>query len=775
MKKLSTLFKAILSFFRQFKENRSNSHSQKNRPSLEKDTSKESHYFRKSENILKCIKKLQVSYYLPKVLNLVLVSLKSFKFKKGTTLIELLVVVSVLLVITGGSMRLLSNVLEQQNLMHSQMSEGDLRKLVSGLNNTTVCTETFRGKAVGVYPSNELLIKSGSGQLVTKLEEGKLFKRNLEIVEMRTVSMGAGTNLAELEIYYSRPNSLFKYENPDEDCKAGNIAGDQDGCYDFKCKMDIVLDANSKIDTCKFLDCSSESVGGGISDDCYKVKVNGQTYVGCGTTKDNTQPTTTAFGFNAGHSGSGTNSTFIGHSAGKVSTGYSNTFIGHSAGRDNTLGYLNVFVGNSAGEKNTTGEGNTFVGNSAGEKNTTGEGNTFVGNHAGEKNSIGVGNTFVGNHAGENSTGDRNTFFGITAGWHNTTGEYNTFIGNSAGEKNLTGGRNTFVGMTAGFYNTTGEYNTFIGNSAGERNTTGDHNTFVGDNAGLQNTTGEYNTFIGKHAGFSAKGSGNIYIGTGANHRGPSNQVDKKFVIGNENYDENNLIAFADPWIEGDIGTDVFKVNTKQVAYNASSRTLKKNIKKERDYEKALKLILNVPLFSYEFKKDHPDKRRMGVISEELPEELQIKADPPYPDLPTLRGYLIASVKVLYAKLTEIKTQINESLNKLKEEFIEIKEQFQKRISTNEKALNESNKRLSENEKALNENNKRTSTNEKTLNENNKRLSTNEKELQETKAELKETKAEYQKELKDTKAALQNTKKELKELKEELQKIKKRI
>ena len=683
MKKLSTLFKAILSFFRQFKENRSSSHSQKNHPSLEKDTSKESHYFRKSENILKRIKKLQVSYYLPKVLSLGLVSLK--KFKKGTSLIELLVVVSVLLVITGGSMRLLSNVLEQQNLMHSQMSEGDLRTLVSGLNDTTVCTETFRGKAVGSYPSNELLIKSGSGQLVTKLEEGKLFKRNLEIVEMRTVSVD--TNVAELEIYYSRPNSLFKKENPDEDCKAGNTAGDQDGCYDFKCKMDIALDTNSKIETCKFLDCSSESVGGGISDDCYKVKVDGQTYIGCGTTKDNTQTTTTAFGFDAG---------------GQTSTGDENTFIGHSAGKDNT-----------------------------------------------------------------------------------------------------TGGYNSFFGYTAGSHNTTGEYNTFVGNSAGVNNTTGDHNTFVGDNAGLHNKTGEYNTFIGKHAGFSAKGSGNIYIGTGANHRGPSNQVDKKFAIGNENYDENNLNASPDPWIEGDIGEDVFKVNGKQVAYSGSSRTLKKNIKKERDYEKALKLILNVPLFSYEFKKDHPDKRRMGIISEELPEELQIKADPPYPDLPTLRGYLIASVKVLYAKLTEIKTQFNESLNKLKEEFIEIKEQFQKRISTNEKALNESNKRLSENEKALNKNNKRISTNEKTLNENNKRvsasektlnennkrvsanektlnennkrLSTNEKELQETKAELKETKAEYQKELKETKKALQNTKKELKELKEELQKIKKRI
>ena len=207
------------------------------------------------------------------------------------------------------------------------------------------------------------------------------------------------------------------------------------------------------------------------------------------------------------------------------------------------------------------------------------------------------------------------------------------------------------------------------------------------------------------------------------------------------------------PWIEGDIGTDVFKVRhrnqivAKQVAYcpdantpctvakaslvPISSRTLKKNIKKERDYEKALKLILKIPLFSYEFKKDHPDKRRMGVISEELPEELQIKADPPYPDLPTLRGYLIASVKLLYEKLTEIKTQINESLNKLKEEFIEMKEQFQKRISANEKALNENNKKLNANEKTLNESNKRISANEKSVNENNKRLSASEKTLNE--------------------------------------------
>ena len=144
---------------------------------------------------------------------------------------------------------------------------------------------------------------------------------------------------------------MFEKKDPDPNakCESGNTASDQAGCYSLRCTMEIVeLDSN-KIKKCKFLDCASVG-GGGISEECYKVQVTGETYVGCGTTKNNTQVTTTAFGFDAGHSGSGVNSTFIGHSSGKVSTGASNTFIGHSSGKANTTGKENVFIGYETGQ-----------------------------------------------------------------------------------------------------------------------------------------------------------------------------------------------------------------------------------------------------------------------------------------------------------------------------------------------------------------------------------------------------------------------------------------
>ena len=82
----------------------------------------------------------------------------------------------------------------------------------------------------------------------------------------------------------------------------------------------------------------------------------------------------------------------------------------------------------------------------------------------------------------------------------------------------------------------------------------------------------------------------------------------------------------APVWIEGDIGTTTFKVNGRQVAFVlTSSRTLKKNIRPYRNFDKALEDILKTPLFTYEYKKDHPEKSRMGIIAEELPRQLRLK------------------------------------------------------------------------------------------------------------------------------------------------------
>ena len=94
-----------------------------------------------------------------------------------------------------------------------------------------------------------------------------------------------------------------------------------------------------------------------------------------------------------------------------------------------------------------------------------------------------------------------------------------------------------------------------------------------------------------------------------------------------------------------------------------SSRTLKRNIKPFKNYEQSLKDILNTPLFTYQYKKekgDHPEKVRMGIISEELPKDLQIleKDKPSTPDWLSIYGTLWAGIKALFKKW-EVLKEIN--------------------------------------------------------------------------------------------------------------------
>ena len=95
-----------------------------------------------------------------------------------------------------------------------------------------------------------------------------------------------------------------------------------------------------------------------------------------------------------------------------------------------------------------------------------------------------------------------------------------------------------------------------------------------------------------------------------------------------------------------------------------SSKKIKKDFKEFKDDELALKEMAQIKLFHYKFKdKDlYTDKKRMGVLSEELPEKLQVKqkGELSKPDWPTLWGYLISSIKALYKKVQGI-TKILES------------------------------------------------------------------------------------------------------------------
>ena len=90
-----------------------------------------------------------------------------------------------------------------------------------------------------------------------------------------------------------------------------------------------------------------------------------------------------------------------------------------------------------------------------------------------------------------------------------------------------------------------------------------------------------------------------------------------------------------------------------------SSRVYKKNIKLYKDFEKSLEDIVNTPLFTYQFKEERPGKNRMGVISEELPKDLQIlsKGAPSTPDWVSIYGTLWAGIKALFLQWEDFKKQ----------------------------------------------------------------------------------------------------------------------
>ena len=121
-----------------------------------------------------------------------------------------------------------------------------------------------------------------------------------------------------------------------------------------------------------------------------------------------------------------------------------------------------------------------------------------------------------------------------------------------------------------------------------------------------------------------------------------------------------------------------------------SSRTLKRNIKPFKNYEKSLKDILKTPLFTYQYKKekgDHPEKVRMGIISEEMPKDLQIleKDKPSTPDWLSIYGTLWAGIKALAEKWENLK-KINAT--KITQLSKDLKLHFKNHITPLRKKLN---------------------------------------------------------------------------------------
>ena len=424
-------------------------------------------------------------------------------------------------------------------------------------------------------------------------------------------------------------------------------------------------------------------------------------------------------GFSAGGYATGGSNIFIGHQAGQgqssttKNTASSNIFIGYQAGYENTEGYYNTFLGYQAGQSNTTGNRNIFLGYRAGYKNTEGIYNTFLGYNAGHSNTEGIYNTFLGYNAGyENTEGEYNTFLGVNAGYENTEGYYNTFLGFNAG-RYATGGSNIFIGHQAGqgqssTTKNTAYSNTFIGYQTGYENTEGNYNTFLGNRAGHSNTTGKYNTFLGFWAGKSnTTGKLNIYIGyntgsVGSLEKDRSNQLQiGKWILGvvdsssklkalhflfasdSDKTSDAKVVIQGDLEVRGKIkarGT----IETDPTLPLPSSRVYKQNITPFEDYESSLGVIMDTPLFNYQYKKNYifydteVGHTRMGVISEELPVGLQIKekGKPSVPDWVSVYGTLWAGIKALFGRVTSTDKKVEE-LERRVEEVEKLKKEIQ--------------------------------------------------------------------------------------------------
>ena len=258
--------------------------------------------------------------------------------------------------------------------------------------------------------------------------------------------------------------------------------------------------------------------------------------------------------------------------------------------------------------------------------------------------------------------------------------------------------------------NTTGSDNTYIGALSGHQNTTGKFNTFIGEHTFAQNERGEYNTVLGAGAGGGMTGSDNVVIGAQATNS--SNlAVNGVFLVGNRYHKD---------WITGSFGSNSLFINGKRVCtegFNCgisalpnpetppSSKTLKKNIRPFSSIEKSLEDILKTPLFTYQYKDKnfHPAKKRMGLIAEDLPKDLQLPVeDRVEPDWPSVYGTLWAGIKALHSKIEKEVARLLSSLKEFKEDL----KKLEKQISSILKKQAEKDKKFLQMEKELKENRK---------------------------------------------------------------------
>ena len=365
-----------------------------------------------------------------------------------------------------------------------------------------------------------------------------------------------------------------------------------------------------------------------------------------------------------------------------VRNGSDNVFIGRKAGNGSKGGEKNVVIGHKAGLLGNFGDENIFVGAFAGQGavgNVGAKENIYMGYRAG-LTAKGNQNIFLGRETGRGFTGsagdnENNIFIGRGLASQSTSeGEYNIIIGtHPAGRYSHSGNRNVFLGYNVSPGNT-GPRNIYVGYKVAPMSVDAENNTIIGSHAAKQlvgstSPQASNNIFMGAMAGSSyTTGEGNIALGYEASKDVPNGNGD--IFIGYQSgdggtYTASNNFVVGNNYIYGKIGAGgyIIQINGQAVDGLPSSRTLKKNIKPVTNFSRYLESVLKVPLFIYQYNttEDHPEKVRMGVIAEELPEKLRIqpKGKLAHPDWVSMYGYIWAGIKYLHEIWVNFKNNVS--------------------------------------------------------------------------------------------------------------------
>ena len=434
--------------------------------------------------------------------------------------------------------------------------------------------------------------------------------------------------------------------------------------------------------------------------------------------------------------GSGSYNVFFGYQAGKgkaSSSGGNNTYVGASSGSENTTGENNTFFGKSSGSANIGGSNNTFIGFESGTSNTSGNHNVVIGANtdinSGDtgKTRIKVGETgkreifarlrFQKNSGGCNESDCISFLFSdfalpfivrfstkrIDQDYKKTSNLWNLYQSNFS----LSRERNHHLNI--GNY-IRGEMKGSTLKVAGHEIVPAiskkykmDVKEYISYNQALEDIKSiPLYTFRYKEwERFPWKKRMGIVSERLPRHfqlplDGTHTQVDIPTLTGSMIASIKALDHRVKDLEQGDFrlgqNKDIkrslasldkdFRINGRKICLEGglnclmSSKKLKKNIKEFKADDQILEELVKIKLFNYKFKdkKIHTDKKRMGVISEELPKNLQVvqKEEFSKPDWPTLTGYIISSIKMLHKKITILYEKVSNIYQKIQslKEFI---------------------------------------------------------------------------------------------------------